>query len=229
MSVEFDRYAADYQRLLKDPLRDRFAGDSEHFYIRKWLLLERFLVNQGLPMADSRWLDVGCGKGELLRLGAAGFREAIGCDPSEGMLRDCSGLTVALQSESTVLPFESGGFHLVTAVCVYHHLSESERGQLTREVSRILRPGGLFAIFEHNPWNPVTRLIVSRTPVDAGASLLSARHTRRLMNAAGLSPVDTSYYLYLPPMLFFRMAAIESLLSRVPAGGQYAVFGRKPV
>ena len=43
-----------------------------------------------------------------------------------------------------------------------------------------LRPGGVFALWENNPWNPGTRLVMRRIPFDRNAVLLSAR-------AAGLS------------------------------------------
>ena len=35
------------------------------------------------------WLDVGCGQGEMLRLGQMDFKSAVGCDVSEGMLESC--------------------------------------------------------------------------------------------------------------------------------------------
>ena len=37
-----------------------------------------------------------------------------------------------------------------------------------------LRPGGLFAFWENNPWNPGTRLVMSRIPFDRDAITLSA-------------------------------------------------------
>jgi len=98
---------------------------------------------------------------------------------------------------------------------------------LTDEAHRVLRPGGLFVMFEHNPANPATRLVVSRTPVDSNAVLLRARESRALMRAAGLAPLDTLYYLYLPQRLFEFAGKLERLLTRVPLGGQYAVFGEK--
>jgi hypothetical protein len=91
----------------------------------------------------------------------------------------------------------------------------------------VLRPGGLFAIFEHNPWNPATRRIVSRTPVDANAVLLTAGETRALLQGAGLCVRKTCYYLYFPQSLYRRLAGLERLLGAVPAGGQYAVFGQR--
>jgi hypothetical protein len=91
----------------------------------------------------------------------------------------------------------------------------------------VLRPGGFVAVIEHNPYNPAVQIIVRRTPVDAHARLLSARHTRTMLRRSGIDAVDTRYFLLLPEMLQRRIGALESMLEPVPLGGQYVVFGRK--
>lgn len=227
MPPEFDDYAEKYNALLKDPLRDRFARDPEFFHRRKWLLLHDFLIRRGAAPGSLSWLDVGCGQGELLRCGHDFFRSAIGCDPSKEMLKRCHGLHVEHQIETALLPFAERSFDLLTAACVYHHLSKAEQRSLTAEAARVLRPGGTFVLFEHNPWNPVTRRIVSRTPVDANAVLLTGRETRQVITAAGLQVLELRYYLYLPEPLFARFQGAERLLAALPAGGQYAAFAAR--
>jgi hypothetical protein len=77
--------------------------------------------------------------------------------------------------------------------------------------------------------NPVTRLIVSRTPVDANAVLLKHRETCKLLRAAGLVMPTTRHFLFLPEVLYRRTGdAFENLLGGVPVGGQYAVFASVP-
>jgi SAM-dependent methyltransferase len=98
---------------------------------------------------------------------------------------------------------------------------------LLREMGRVLKPEGTLAIIEHNPYNPVTLLIVSRTPVDADAILLRPDEILRLYREAGLRPEELRYFLYLPEWLFQRFGRIEGLFSKLPLGGQYVVFGRK--
>ena len=227
MSAEFDRYAGHYEDLLRDPIRDRFAASAEFFHLRKWLLIQDFFRRRSIRPKELSWLDVGCGRGELLHLGKAHFQTTMGCDPSAEMLRQCGGLSVSHQPEPARLPFDGRSFDFITAACVYHHLGPVERPALTNEARRVLRPGGLFVIFEHNPANPATRLVVSRAPVDSQAVLLRARESRGLMKAAGLAPLATLYYLYLPQRLFEFAGKLERLLTRVPLGGQYAVFGEK--
>lgn len=223
----FDDYASRYVELLRDPIRDCFAPDRRFFFERKMILLRDALRRLGRVPRSLGWLDIGCGQGDLLRLGQQEFAEATGCDPSSRMLEACAGINVRLQRDPTKIPFDDSRFDLVTAVCVYHHVEPAQRATLTGEAVRVLKPGGIFAAIEHNPLNPVTRLIVARTPVDSDAHLLSARSLRRFLSIAGMQPVETRYFLYAPERLYSRFARIEDLLSWLPLGGQYAVIGRK--
>ena len=53
---------------------------------------------------------------------------------------------------------------------------------------RVVRPGGLVCVIEHNPLNPLTRsLAVSRCEFDSDAVLLGASTTRKLMAAGGFA------------------------------------------
>jgi SAM-dependent methyltransferase len=225
---EFDQYAQSYEDYLDDPLRGRFARDPLHFHRRKWLLIQRLLKRAGMDPARSRWLDVGCGQGQLLGLAGKHFFRASGCDPSPGMLGSCATFSAREQPSSVMLPYEDNSMDFVTSVCVYHHVHGRDRTLLTREIRRVLTPGGLYCIVEHNPWNPVTRTIVGRCAVDVDAELLAASHASQLLNAGGFELLRTSYFLYLPEKLFGHFGAMERLLERVPLGGQYALLGRTP-
>jgi SAM-dependent methyltransferase len=217
-----------YEELLRDPIRDRFTGqDSGYFHRRKADLIRRFFRRRGVNTSDLRYLDVGCGKGELLGLLQSDFRQVAGCDVSEAMLRQATGVETRIQSDSLQIPFGDAEFDLVTAVCVYHHVPAADRPALTSEIGRILRPGGVFCMIEHNPFNPVTRRIVGRTSVDADAILLPASEAQRLAAAAGFTPLEQDYFLYLPRAFYRYLGRVEALLSKVPLGGQYALFSAK--
>jgi SAM-dependent methyltransferase len=225
---EFDRYSASYEELLKDPIRDRFAGGSEFFHRRKRDLIREYFRNQGMDPRGLHYLDVGCGKGELISMLRDDFQSVSGCDPSPGMLGFVDGLDTRVQDDPAIVPFENATFDFISAVCVYHHVPPQARLAFTREVYRVLRPGGIFVLIEHNPNNPVTRLIVGRTPVDADAILLRASEARQWMLRAGFSHHLTRYFLFLPEALYQHGGRwVEGLLGKVPMGGQYANFGRK--
>jgi SAM-dependent methyltransferase len=226
-SPEFDRYAPSYADLLNDPARNRFASDPLHFHRRKWLLIESLLKRFAVSPATQSWLDVGCGQGQLLELAGSNFKQATGCDPSAIMLSANQAFTVRQQSSPVELPFPDGSFDLVTAVCVFHHVHGKDRTLLTDEIKRVLAPGGLCCIIEHNPRNPVTRAIVRRCAVDVDAELLPAQTTVELFRNSGLQPLTTDYFLYVPESLFPTVGIVERLLRRIPLGGQYASVARR--
>src|SRR6185503_469881 len=147
---------------------------------------------------------------------------SVGCDPSEGMLQSCRDLEVRHQLSLESLPFDDASFDFVTTVCVYHHVPVERRLPLAAETLRVLKPGGIFCIIEHNPRNPVTRLIVSRTPVDADAQLLTANEAGHLVPGAKGKVLETRYFLLFPERLKFALP-IEDVMAALPFGGQYAV------
>jgi hypothetical protein len=92
------------------------------------------------------------------------------------------------------------------------------------EMKRVVRPGGLVAVFEHNPLNPLTRVSVSRCPFDEDVTLLRAGTTARLMTEAGLQPVERRFFYFLP-VRDVATSRIERALRGVPLGAQYFVAG----
>jgi len=223
----FDELSPSYEELLRDPIRDRFTGhESMFFHRRKAGLIRRFFQRRNMTTSDLRYLDVGCGKWELLHLLQSDFKQPAGCDVSAGMMQQIAGIETRVQQDSLKIPFGDGQFDLVTAVCVYHHVPLEARQTLTSEIGRVLRPGGIFCMIEHNPFNPVTRLIVSRTPVDADAILLPPREARGLTAKSGFALIEQDYFLYFPQALYRYVGGLETLLTKLPLGGQYALFSR---
>jgi SAM-dependent methyltransferase len=226
-NAEFDSYAGNYDELLRDPVRDGFVKSTEFFHRRKWILIDEFLRRKALSPGKMAWLDVGCGKGELLTWGQSQFGRVAGCEPSAEMARGATGIEVRVQEAPDSLPFPDSSFDFATAVCVYHHVEEPNRAPLTREIRRVLRPNGTFCMIEHNPFNPVTRLIVSRSPVDVDAHLLSERRAKYYAREGGLRHVESEYFLCLPEKYYDRFGRVEGIVKALPLGGQYAMFAQK--
>lgn len=227
---EFDAYAPAYKELLRDPVRDWFSfRQTDFFHQRKCDLITKRFARLAVDTGTWRYLDVGCGQGELLRLLSPRFATSMGCDTSAGMLQKAGSENIVFQDDALQLPFEDCSFHFVTAVCVYHHVPPADRRAVTREIYRVMKPGAIFCIIEHNPLNPLTRFIVARATVDADAHLLAHRQTWRLMRDCGIDIEETSFFLYLPQLLYRVANSWEESLKRLPIGGQYAVFGRRPL
>lgn len=97
-------------------------------------------------------VDVGCGTGRLLRRLQLSWPKAnlIGIDPAEQMLARAISLnpsaTFKLGSgEAIPLPDQSAD--IVTSSISFHHWVDHQKGVL--EIARILRPGGIFCLADH--------------------------------------------------------------------------------
>jgi len=129
--------------------------------------------------------------------------------------------------DGKTLPYDDGAFDLAFAICVLHHVDPTHRREFVAEAVRVVRPGGLLAIFEHNPFNPLTRVAVSRCEFDEGVALLGRREVRTLLEGAGLS-VELARYLLFVPWDRSWVDPAEAALGWLPLGGQHHVVARVP-
>jgi hypothetical protein len=81
------------------------------------------------------------------------------------------------------------------SACVFHHIPHGEHWGWLRELYRVVRPGGLLSVFEHNPLNPLTLHAVNTCPFDLNARLIQAGQLARQCRAAGWSsPVPWRHF-----------------------------------
>jgi SAM-dependent methyltransferase len=222
----FDGLADKYERLLQDPLRDRFAGGSDFFIEQKCRVLMRHLPERSAAGRPLRLLDAGCGQGTAMGF-MRGPRRVFGADVSLPMLRDAVKRGPVTVQEPYDLPFADDTFDAAFAFCVYHHIDDGQHVRHLRELSRVVVPGGRVFVFEHNPYNPVTRIIFARAPIDKGCHMISPRALRRLFHDAGLKDVRGGYLLFVPERVWRTLGFLEFALSWLPLGGQYFTSGRK--
>lgn len=222
----FDRFADDYDGLLRDPLRDRFAGDSAFFIRQKCRIVVRRL-RQANGLRSLRLLDAGCGQGQAFAFFGPDMK-VFGSDVSQAMLVDAVRRGPVTVQEPLALPFADGTFDAVFAFCIHHHIPDGDHVRHLRELMRVVAPGGEVMVFEHNPFNPVTARIFARAPVDRGCHMIKPATLTERFCQAGLTDVSCGYLLFVPQRLFRFFGFLESALSRLPLGGQYFVAGRKP-
>lgn len=226
---EFDRYKDTYRAEVNQSIR--FIGQEQEFFtlakVRHILDFSRSFFGD---LSQRKILDVGCGIGSTDRFLVPHFGEVCGIDPSQGSIevaqQRVSGATYTI-GDGTAIPHADGTFDLTFAICVMHHVPPTQWAQVAQEMARVTKPHGLVAIFEHNPYNPLTRLAVHRCEFDQDAVLLSMRKTRRLLHHAGLSIQANPYILFFPwrATLF---ATLEQGLTWLPLGAQYYVLAQKP-
>ena len=81
-------------------------------------------------------------------------------------------------------------------------------------------------IYEHNPFNPLTRHAVNTCPFDENAVLLTRAQVRKLFLKGGMEVVMQEYRDFFPAFLKF-LRPLEKLLTWLPLGGQHFVVGKK--
>jgi SAM-dependent methyltransferase len=233
--AEFDAHAEGYDGGMGNALKALAGGGADDFVAVKvrWLLRRWPELKSGSELSI---LDYGCGTATLLRLlWAAGVPGRLtGTDVSAGMLREAArlwplGAPAPLfrvrEGAETFLP--PNAFDLIVISSVLHHVPPEQRPKVYGELHRLLRPGGRLVVFEHNPWNPVTRFVVARTPIDRDAILLSPPEVVAALGAGGWRDIRTANLMFLPPRLGVVATAAECLLAWLPLGGQYAVTASK--
>jgi SAM-dependent methyltransferase len=225
---QFDSFAHSYERDLDQALS--ISGDDKEYFARarmQWLA--KRLRERGAA-APQTAMDYGCGIGNgagLLR-DLLGVQWVIGLDPSVRMLE--AARSRYSDTEIRFLSFEeySPCEEIDLAYCngVFHHIPIAERSWAARFIFRSLRPGGVLALWENNPWNPGARWVMSRCAFDRDAIPLSPPEIAGLLQAEGFDVLRTDYLFIFPRFLKF-LRFLEPGLSRFPLGAQYLVFCRK--
>jgi SAM-dependent methyltransferase len=203
-----------------------FSGrDAEYFTQMKARALVELARRRVGDPATLTALDVGCGVGVTDRHLVDPFAHVIGVDIFDGVLGRAAAANPGVEYrlyDGHTLPLEDRSVDVAFAICVVHHVPPPQWTAFAAEMARVLRPGGIAAIFEHNPFNPLTRRVVSNCVFDEDAVLLRRRHASDLLRQVGLSPCEDRYIAFLP-FGGKAVAPIEAALRRVPLGAQYYV------
>ena len=227
--AEFDKVARSYDRALNRGLSISGEG-KEYFAERRVSWLAGRMAEAGVRARVV--MDYGCGTGTAapyLR-DMLGAEQVIGVDVSEESLKEAerthgSG-RVRFARIGSPEAFERR-CDVVYCNGVFHHIPPAERPASVEYVRRSLRPGGLFALWENNPWNPGTRLVMRRIPFDRDAITLSPPECLGLIRSGGFDVLRNDF-LFIFPRFLAPLRAIESSFARWPVGAQYLVFGRRP-
>ena len=138
--------------------------------------------------------------GHAISSGMEGVTSVVGVDVSarslEHATHDHGSPSARFLTFSEYQP--DGTLDLAFCNGVFHHIPPADRAAAIRFIGRSLRPGGLFALWENNPWNPGTRYVMSRIPFDRDAIMLTPGEARDLVRANGFERLSNRFPVYLP-------------------------------
>ncbi|PCJ27033.1 MAG: SAM-dependent methyltransferase [Flavobacteriales bacterium] len=221
----FDEHAKDY-RHTHDKSVEMSGADSDYFSEYKIIELLKFEN----PKQTLRILDFGCGDGNSSVYIRKHFPNAtiFGVDVSDASIKLASekGITNTIFKafDGAILPFENEEFDFVFTSMVFHHIEHKLHDGVLKEIHRVLKAGGRFYNFEHNPNNPLTRKVVRECEFDEDAVLLKPSYNREVTNRSGLKTDKLNYTLFFPRHKMFKIfLGLEKMLTWCPIGAQYYI------
>jgi SAM-dependent methyltransferase len=231
----FDRVARDYETIHNRSLPPGVSSDEfvrqKAGHVIGWIL-------EAAGGGEFCYLDFGCGNGRLFRLLldssplapmlAGGRLRLFGVEPSAESIAEARRIAgddrVCFAERLEGLPKEVR-FDLAISCNVFHHIPPPERTTAARALRARMKPGANLVIWEHNPFNPLARLLVKCCPFDEDARLLSLAAARRLFEESSYRYVRHAYVNLFPPswQRLKWVSRIESRLAGLPIGAQYWV------
>ncbi len=214
----FDQFAESYDEILGSQLKF-FGEEHEYFSEYKIKILKKYLNN-----TPGKILEYGCWIGRNLKYLKHEFQgsEIYACDISE------KSVEIAKRNNPHINVFHicdnkiNQDFDLIFIAMVFHHVDVKERLDLLNHIYGLLSKGGSLFVFEHNPYNPVTRYLVNTCPFDGDAVLINRREMESLISNAKFHICLGRYTLYFPYLLR-KLRFLEAILGHIPFGGQYFI------
>ena len=231
----FDRVARDYEKIHNRSLP---PGVRSADFIRQRVANVIRWLSDGYVGKEFLYLDFGCGNGRMLKsllasdavkpLVEQGRLRLFGFDTSVESIHEAKSLMgddrVCLVSDLNHLPGDVR-FDFVISCHVFHHIPPAERAETVERLASRMKPSSRLVIWEHNPFNPMTRMLVKMCPFDGDARLLTLNTTKTLFGKNSFRYREHAYVNVFPPrwLLLNAVSATEVKLSRLPIGAQYWV------
>ena len=226
---EFDKFADEYLKLHSQNIR--VTGEKPE-YFAEYKIRDLKRASSELKVLPEYILDFGTGVGNSIPFLVEYFKDIKihGVDVSEKSLALARNRFGSLAEfslfDGELLPYTNELFDVALAACVFHHIPFKKQFHLIKEISRTLKYGGILMIYEHNPYNPLTRYAVKTCPFDENAVLLRKNEVKKLLENTGLQTIIEEYRVFFPAFLKILRPS-EQYLKWLPLGGQYFVVAKK--
>lgn len=225
---DFDAYAKEYRRIHTENIKISGA-DSFYFAEMKVNLLQQFESNVSLKV-----LDVGCGDGttELYMHKYFPLWQVAAIDTSKKSIEEASSKNIFnctfKNYDGRKIPYAEESFDVIFMAGVLHHINPLLHNDLIKEINRVLKPSGRFYLFEHNPFNPLTKHLVNTCVFDKDAKLLKSGYTERVLRENDFVINGKKFIIFfLRKGILSKLIFLEKYLQWLPLGGQYFIVAGK--
>ena len=228
MAINFDQHKESYRDDLKSAVA--FIGQDLDFFtgLKVGHLLETAKMHFG-DLKSLAALDVGCGIGLTDQFLVSQLGQLHGVDIAKGVVEKAKNTNPSAHYQvydGCRLPFADSTFDLTFSICVMEYVPPLSRKKFIEEMYRVTRTNGLIVIFQHNPFNPLTRFVIKRCSYDDNQWQLKKSEVVNLFIGTQIDLIEQRFVLFFPWRgKIFRK--IESKLSWLPVGAQYFVAGKK--
>lgn len=228
MKAEFDQFAQNYRKQ-QTKGHSFLTGEDSHYFAR----LKAKKLKEWLPCyfkgTPKNILDFGCGDGLMTYEVQRQFpkSEIHGVDNSPESIKiaekNYPDIKYHLSTDNLKM-FQKNQFDVLLATHVFHHILFEQHKHYIKEITRILRPGGILVFYELNPLNPGTWYIFKDHPMEKNATMLKPWYSKKLLKPYGKTTFLS--YSFFPSILkMFR--PIEPYLAKIPFGGLYTIILQK--
>jgi ubiquinone/menaquinone biosynthesis C-methylase UbiE/uncharacterized membrane protein YbhN (UPF0104 family) len=218
--LHFDQIAADYRAQFSDHV-------WQHLFQKKGHKLRQALCDAGIRQGTG--LDLGCGLGLQCQAISQESYSIFGIDMAFNLLRHARQIGVsAVQADALQLPYPDQSLDFVYTIGVLHHLPGADlQVRVIDEVSRILKPGGVFIIHETNPHNPLFRFYMGYLfpilrSIDEGTEYWITPETWQGLQS--LRFVELQYFTFIPDFLPQTITARLLSLEKRLEGSRFRPF-----
>jgi len=230
----FDNYADTYLDGHQKAISSS-GYSSEYFYINKINEINRQYSKLKLTTPKTI-LDFGCGVGSFIPYIKNNFPDAVlfGVDNSEESIKiaisknELANVSYAVFDIFNDDKFSfSTGFDLVIVAGVFHHIQKIKHLEVLKCIMEHMNPGGVMFIFEHNPYNPATRLVYKKwdKAFDDYANLIYPRYLKKIVKESNLYILSRNFTVFFPKFLSVFLP-LEKYFYRIPFGASYYIIAK---
>lgn len=217
--VDFNDYSQNYNDVMKEQ-HSKF-GDISYYSKYKVDILKSLEKSS----SSLNILEFGCGIGNNIPYLISTFKNSnvYAYDISIDSLKIAKSKNPSLEliSKNEFEKYENF-FDIIFVAGVFHHIELSKRDEVSKELYKLLSKKGKLIVFEHNPYNPLTRHMVNTCEFDKDAILLEKKNLIKLFLNNNFTLFKSKYTLFVPPKLKY-LSFIERFIGFMPLGGQYYV------